>query len=119
MDSLRSLLGSPELLFAVTLTAKTCAAAGAGFILFAPLLALLFSRRSAFWVRALSFVVTLPLVFPPVALGYLLLLLFGAGFWMRQDSPLSSQRMRCFSPPSLPAFPSWCVPLRPRFRANA
>lgn len=27
MDSLRSLLGSPELLFAVTLTAKTCAAA--------------------------------------------------------------------------------------------
>lgn len=79
MDSLRSLLGSPELLFAVTLTAKTCAAAGAGFILFAPLLALLFSRRSAFWVRALSFVVTLPLVFPPVALGYLLLLLFGRG----------------------------------------
>ena len=75
MDSLRSLLGSPELLFAVTLTAKTCAAAGAGFILFAPLLALLFSRRSAFWVRALSFVVTLPLVFPPVAL----LLLFGRG----------------------------------------
>lgn len=75
MDSLRSLLGSPELLFAVTLTAKTCAAAGAGFILFA----LLFSRRSAFWVRALSFVVTLPLVFPPVALGYLLLLLFGRG----------------------------------------
>lgn len=79
MDTLRSLLGSPELLFAVTLTAKTCAAAGAGFILFAPLLALLFSRRSAFWVRALSFVVTLPLVFPPVALGYLLLLLFGRG----------------------------------------
>ena len=79
MDSLRSLLESPELLFAVTLTAKTCAAAGAGFILFAPLLALLFSRRSAFWVRALSFVVTLPLVFPPVALGYLLLLLFGRG----------------------------------------
>ena len=71
MDTLRSLLGSPELLFAVTLTAKTCAAAGAGFILFAPLLALLFSRR--------SFVVTLPLVFPPVALGYLLLLLFGRG----------------------------------------
>ena len=32
MDSLRSLLESPELLFAVTLTAKTCAAAGAGFI---------------------------------------------------------------------------------------
>ena len=79
MDFLRSLFSSPELLFAVTLTAKTCAAAGAGFILFAPLLALLFSRRSAFWVRALSFVVTLPLVFPPVALGYLLLLLFGRG----------------------------------------
>ena len=30
-------------------------------------------------MRALSFVVTLPLVFPPVALGYLLLLLFGRG----------------------------------------
>lgn len=72
MDSLRSLLGSPELLFAVTLTAKTCAAAGAGFILFAPLLALLFSRRSAFWVRALSFVVTLPLVRGQILAGLLL-----------------------------------------------
>ena len=79
MEFLRSFADNRELLFAVTLTAKTCLAAGAGFILFAPLLAMLFSRREGAWVRAASFLVTLPLVFPPVALGYLLLLILGRG----------------------------------------
>ena len=79
MEFLRSFADNRELLFTVTLTAKTCLAAGAGFILFAPLLAMLFSRREGAWVRAASFLVTLPLVFPPVALGYLLLLILGRG----------------------------------------
>lgn len=76
-SGLVDVLASPELLFAVTLSAKTCLTAGAAFLVFAPPLAWLFARRDGVWVRALSFFVTLPLVFPPVALGYLLLLLIG------------------------------------------
>ncbi len=77
-ESWLSALKSPELIFAVMLTAKTCLVAGAGFLVLAPPLAWLFARREGVGVRALSFFVTLPLVFPPVALGYLLLLLHGA-----------------------------------------
>ena len=76
-ESWLSALKSPELIFAVMLTAKTCLVAGAGFLVLAPPLAWLFARREGVGVRALSFFVTLPLVFPPVALGYLLLLLIG------------------------------------------
>ncbi|MDO5531938.1 molybdenum ABC transporter permease [Sutterella sp.] len=67
----------PDLFGAVMLTLKTCAAAAVGFLLAAPPLAWLFARRSGALTRVLSFVVTLPLVFPPIALGYLLLLLIG------------------------------------------
>ena len=72
-ESWISALKSPELIFAVMLTAKTCLVAGAGFLVLAPPLAWLFARREGVGVRALSFFVTLPLV----ALGYLLLLLIG------------------------------------------
>lgn len=37
----------------------------------------IFARKRGWAVRALNFLVTLPLVFPPIALGYLLLLLLG------------------------------------------
>ena len=74
-ESWLSALKSPELIFAVMLTAKTCLVAGAGFLVLAPPLAWLFARREGVGMRALSFSVTLPLVFPPVALGYLLLLI--------------------------------------------
>ena len=76
-ESWLSALKSPELIFAVMLTANTCLVAGAGVLVLAPPLAWLFARREGVGVRALSFFVTLPLVFPPVALGYLLLLLIG------------------------------------------
>lgn len=77
IGGLASALTSPELLFAVALSAKTCLTAGIGFLVLAPPLAWLFARRDGVWVRGLSFLVTLPLVFPPVALGYLLLLIIG------------------------------------------
>lgn len=57
---------SPELIFAVMLTAKTCLVAGAGFLVLAPPLAWLFARREGVGVRALSFFVTLPLVIRPI-----------------------------------------------------
>ncbi len=70
-------LESPSIVFAVLLTAKTAAAAAILFLLLCPPLAWLLARRKGIVVRALSFATTLPLVFPPIALGYLLLLLLG------------------------------------------
>lgn len=70
-------LESPEIVFAVLLTAKTVVVAAVLFLLCYPPLAWLLARRKGLLVRALSFLTTLPLVFPPIALGYLLLLLFG------------------------------------------
>lgn len=67
----------PGLLFAVALTAKTCAWAAALFVLAAPPLAWLLARKKGLWIRALGFLTTLPIVFPPIALGYLLLLVLG------------------------------------------
>lgn len=68
---------SPELAFALRLTAQVCVLAGIGFFLIAPPLAWAFARKKAASVRAASFLVMLPLVFPPIALGYILMLLLG------------------------------------------
>lgn len=70
-------LQDPGLRFALALTIKTCAWSAALFLLFAPPLAWLLARKRGLWVRALGFATTLPLVFPPIALGYLLLLVLG------------------------------------------
>ena len=67
----------PALIFPILLTLKTCAAALLLFLLCGPPLALWASRSSSLPCRSVSFLVTLPLVFPPIALGYMLLLLFG------------------------------------------
>ena len=77
LESLATTLSSPGLFFAVMLTVKTAAAASIGFLFLAPPLAWLFARRRGAVVRILSFLTTLPLVFPPVALGYILMLLLG------------------------------------------
>lgn len=47
------------------------------FSVLAPLLAYWIARGKAPLTKILEFVVTLPLIFPPVALGYLLVLVFG------------------------------------------
>lgn len=72
-----TLLDDPSLRGALGLTLQTLLVSGTAFLFTAPLLAWLFARRSGWAVRFLNFVVTLPLVFPPVALGYLLLILLG------------------------------------------
>lgn len=72
-----SLLEDPGLRGALGLTLETLLVAGTAFLAVAPLLAWLFARRTGLFVRLLNFVVTLPLVFPPVALRYLLLLVLG------------------------------------------
>ncbi len=66
-----------DLVFPIQLTAKVCLVTFAAFLLIAPPLALYFARRRSWLSRILEFFVTLPLVFPPIALGYLLLLLLG------------------------------------------
>lgn len=64
-------------LLPILLTARACAAAMLLFVLAAPPLALFLARRRCALARAVEFVVTLPLVFPPIALGFLLLMALG------------------------------------------
>lgn len=66
-----------SLWFPIALTLKACAASLVLFIVVALPLAYYCARRQSTATRALMFVSTLPLIFPPVALGYLLLLVFG------------------------------------------
>ena len=54
----------------VVVTAPCLALAGVG-------LGFALGRRRGTWVSALDFAVTLPLVFPPIATGFLLLMLLG------------------------------------------
>lgn len=66
-----------DLLFPITLTLQ---AAFSSLVLFAVIgvpLALYTARSKTRLSRAVLFIATLPLIFPPVALGYLLLLLLG------------------------------------------
>ncbi len=64
-------------LFPIALTAKTCAACLVLLLLAGPPVALWLARSRRLLARAAEFVITLPLVFPPIALGYLLLLALG------------------------------------------
>lgn len=64
-------------LFPIALTAKTCAFSMVLLLAVAPPLALWLARARSFAARVTEFVITLPLVFPPIALGYLLLLALG------------------------------------------
>ncbi len=68
---------SEALWFPISLTLRACGASCLLFALVAVPLAYLCARRQSAATRVLMFVCTLPLIFPPVALGYLLLLVFG------------------------------------------
>lgn len=82
LQELRTVLSAPGILGALWLTAQTCLIAGIGFAIFGPMLAWWFARRPTAFSRIASFLTTLPLVFPPVALGYLLLVLLGRNGWI-------------------------------------
>lgn len=63
--------------FPVLLTLRTCASCFVLFLAAGLPLARWESRSRSFAARAVSFFVMLPMVFPPVALGFMLLLLLG------------------------------------------
>ena len=65
------------LAFPILLTLRTCLWCAVLHLLLAPPLARLCSRARGAAPRVASFLVTLPLIFPPVALGFMLLLLLG------------------------------------------
>ena len=72
-----ALLSEPALLFSLTLTAKTCLVTLVLFSVAGPLLGYYLARHPGWLSRSVGFLVTMPLVFPPVALGYLLLTVLG------------------------------------------
>lgn len=68
----------PEnLSFPIGLTIRVVLVNAVLFSVFAPLLAYWIARSRTPAAKTAEFLVTLPLIFPPVALGYLLLLVFG------------------------------------------
>ena len=74
---IEDLLSDGEVLFSVGLTLKVAAACLLLHLATALPLALWMRSPKAPFRRTLNFVVTLPLVFPPIALGYLLLMALG------------------------------------------
>lgn len=72
-----ALLSEPALLFSLSLTAKTCLVTLGLFSIAGPLLGYYLARHPGWLSRIVGFLVTMPLVFPPVALGYLLLTVLG------------------------------------------
>lgn len=85
---------SPELLATLSaplfLTLKVSLVSALGFCFLGVLLAYWCARRESVLSKAVLFLATLPLIFPPIALGYLLMLLLG------QQGFFGSWAMRVF-----------------------
>ena len=71
------LLREPQILCSLELTARTCLISLVLFLLAGPAVGFLLARRPSTPVRVFGFLVTMPLVFPPVALGYMLQTVLG------------------------------------------
>ena len=74
-------LCTPEVSFSVLLTVRVCTACLVLHALTAVPLARLSMAKKPCLRRAVNFVITLPLVFPPMAMGFLLLMFFGRNGW--------------------------------------
>ena len=74
---LEPILSEPALLFSLALTAKTCLVTLVLFLVAGPAAGFYLARVRGAAPRILGFVITIPLVFPPVALGYMLLTALG------------------------------------------
>ena len=74
-------LCAPEVSFSALLTVRVCLACLALHALTAIPLARLGMTKKPLLRRMVNFVITLPLVFPPMAMGFLLLMLFGRNGW--------------------------------------
>ena len=74
-------LCTPEVSFSVLLTVRVCTACLVLHALTTVPLARLSMAKKPCLRRAVNFVITLPLVFPPMAMGFLLLVFFGRNGW--------------------------------------
>ncbi|SDZ94115.1 molybdate transport system permease protein [Desulfuromusa kysingii] len=77
MDRILELLSDKDLAFTIALTAKTCCIAVALHAIFGLLIGYYLARKKSFCAALIDLMVTLPLVFPPIGTGFILLLMFG------------------------------------------
>ena len=81
LNDLWRALCAPEISFSALLTLRVCIACLILHALTAIPLARLGMAQNALIRRVVNFVITLPLVFPPMALGFLLLMFLGRHGW--------------------------------------
>ena len=81
LNDLWAALCTPEISFSVLLTVRVCTACLVLHALTAVPLARLSMAKKPCLRRVVNFVITLPLVFPPMAMGFLLLIFFGRNGW--------------------------------------
>ena len=94
---------NPEtVFFPLLLTAKTCAVSLLLFLLLAVPLSYWLAGKRGIFAKAVELFVTLPLVFPPIALGYMLLVVLGRnldrtvpGNFRTEDGVFSDGRNSC------------------------
>jgi molybdate transport system permease protein len=77
MDTFLSFISDKDIAFTIALTARTCLTAVVLHAVTGLLIGYYLARKKSLVTGLVDFLVTLPLVFPPVGTGFLLLLLFG------------------------------------------
>lgn len=70
-------MNSETVFFPLLLTTKTCAVSLFLFLFLAVPLSYWLAGRKSIFAKAVELLITLPLVFPPIALGYMLLVVLG------------------------------------------
>ena len=81
LNNLWSALCAPDVSFSALLTLRVCIAGRILHGLASIPLARLGMTKKTWLRRSVNFVITLPLVFPPMAMGFLLLMFFGRNGW--------------------------------------
>ncbi|MFM2480300.1 molybdate ABC transporter permease subunit [Celerinatantimonas sp. YJH-8] len=77
MLTLSDLFNDPSLIKPIILTAKTCVVALILLCIFGVTLSYLLATRKNLMTGILDFIITLPLVFPPIGTGFILLVVLG------------------------------------------
>lgn len=75
-------MDSETVFFPLLLTAKTCAVSLLLFLFLAVPLSYWLAGKKGIFAKAVELLITLPLVFPPIALGYMLLVVLGRNGWV-------------------------------------
>ena len=87
MDFL-GILAQPTTLYPIRLTLKALAVSGGLHLVLGVLIAYYLTSGRGPLRSAVDFLVTLPLVFPPIATGFVLLMLLGRTGWLGRISPM-------------------------------